>query len=172
MHYTRMINPLALLSCDSPASAKIIVDYVKTQLNVRLDNKLMVDADPQVPADGLPDYLTFLRHVAHTVGFATEHGFIKHTFVEEAVSELTLLGTDVHSFHWSTAFLQGVTRSREEKELDEATEQLREMFYGGFYFGKPGVPAFPGINGKGCVARQRYYCTYGEDLGSVRPGNT
>ena len=95
MHYTSMINPLALLSCDSPASAKIIVDYVKTQLNVRLDNKLIVDADPQVPADGLPDYLTFLRHVAHTVGFATEHGFIKHTFVEEAVSELTLLGTDV-----------------------------------------------------------------------------
>ncbi|CZX97439.1 Uncharacterised protein [Enterobacter cloacae] len=33
MHYTSMINPLALLSCDSPASAKIIVDYVKTQLN-------------------------------------------------------------------------------------------------------------------------------------------
>ncbi|EME1932101.1 hypothetical protein VWW18_004191, partial [Cronobacter sakazakii] len=85
MHYTSMINPLALLSCDSPASAKIIVDYVKTQLNVRLDNKLIVDADPQVPADGLPDYLTFLRHVAYTVGFATEHGFIKHTFVEEAV---------------------------------------------------------------------------------------
>ncbi len=28
MHYTRMINPLALLSCDSPASAKIIVDYL------------------------------------------------------------------------------------------------------------------------------------------------
>ncbi|EKC3373785.1 hypothetical protein OPX55_000518 [Salmonella enterica] len=134
MHYTRMINPLALLSCDSPVSAKIIVDYVKTQLNVRLDNKLMVDADPQVPADGLPDYLTFLRHVAHTVGFATEHGFIKHTFVEEAVSELTLLGTDVHSFHWSTAFLQGVTRSREEKELDEATEQLREMFYQSAHF--------------------------------------
>ena len=134
MHYTSMINPLALLSCDSPASAKIIVDYVKTQLNVRLDNKLIVDADPQVPADGLPDYLTFLRHVAYTVGFATEHGFIKHTFVEEAVSELTLLGTEVHSFHWSTAFLQGVTRSREEKELDEATEQLREMFYQSAHF--------------------------------------
>lgn len=59
MHYTSMINPLALLSCDSPASAKIIVDYVKTQLNVRLDNKLIVDADPQVPADGLPDSGTY-----------------------------------------------------------------------------------------------------------------
>ncbi len=36
MHYTKMINPLTLLNCDSSASARIMVDYVKTQLNVRL----------------------------------------------------------------------------------------------------------------------------------------
>ncbi|KHE02655.1 hypothetical protein NL54_03235 [Pantoea stewartii] len=129
MHYTRMINPLTLLNCDSPASAKIMVDYVKTQLNVRLDYRLMVDADPQVPADGLPDYLTFLRHVARSVGFATEHGYIRHAFTEEAVAELTLLGTSVNSLHWNAAFHEGATRSREDKELDNATEQLRAMFY-------------------------------------------
>lgn len=129
MHYTKMINPLTLLNCDSPASARIMVDYVKTQLNVRLGYKLMVDADPQVPADGLPDYLTFLRYVAHTVGFATEHCFIRHTFIEEAVTELTLLGGNVHSRHWNTAFHQGVTLSRQEKELDDATEEARKMFY-------------------------------------------
>lgn len=118
MHYTRMINPLTLLHCDSPASAKIMVDYVKTQLNFRLDYRLTIDADPQVPADGLPDYLTFLRHVAHTVGFATEHGYIRHAFIEEAVSELTLLGTAVHSRHWNGAFQQGViARSAGAKAL-------------------------------------------------------
>lgn len=129
MHYIRMINPLTLLNCDSPASAGIMVDYVKTQLNVRLDYKLMVDADPQVSADGLPDDLTFLRYVAHTVGFATEHCFIRHAFVEEAVNELTLLGTNIHSRYWNTAFHQGVIRSRQEKELDDATEGAREVFY-------------------------------------------
>ncbi|WP_041930903.1 hypothetical protein [Pantoea ananatis] len=129
MHYTRMINPLTLLNCDSPASAKIIVDYVKTQLNVRLDYGHLVDADPQGPADGLPDYLTFLRYVAHAVGFATEHGYIRHAFIEEAVNELTLLGTSVHSLHWNAAFHEGAIRSREDKELDNATEQLRAIFY-------------------------------------------
>ncbi|WP_054688269.1 hypothetical protein [Pantoea stewartii] len=129
MHYTRMINPLTLLNCDLPASAKIMVDYVKTQLNVRLDYGHLVDADPQVSADGLPDYLTFLRYVAHTVGFATEHGYIRHAFTEEAVNELTLLGTSVHSLHWNAAFHEGAIRSREDKELDNATEQLRAMFY-------------------------------------------
>lgn len=129
MHYTRMINPLTLLNCDSPASAKIMVDYVKTQLNVRLDYRFMVDADPQVPADGLPDYLTFLRHVAHTVGFATEHGYIRHAFIEEAVNELTLLGTAVHSRHWNGAFQQGVISSREDTELDNAIELSRAEFY-------------------------------------------
>jgi hypothetical protein len=124
-----MINPLTLLNCDSPASAKIMVDYVKTQLHVRLDYRLMVDEDPQVPADGLPDYLTFLRHVAYTVGFAAEHGYIRDAFIEEAVNELTLLGTSVNSLHWNEAFHEGATRSREDKELDNATEQLRAMFY-------------------------------------------
>jgi len=124
-----MINPITLLNCDSPASAKILVDYVKTQLNARLDYRFMVDADPQVPADGLPDYLTFLRHVALTVGFATEHGYIRHAFTEEAVNELPLLGTSVHSLHWNAAFHEGATRSREDKALDNATEQLRAMFY-------------------------------------------
>jgi len=71
-----MINPLTLLNCDSPALAKIMMDYVKTQLNVRLDYRLMVGADPQIPADGLPDYLTFLRNVARTVRFPTVHGYI------------------------------------------------------------------------------------------------
>ncbi|WP_237164998.1 hypothetical protein [Pantoea agglomerans] len=106
-----------------------MVDYVKTQLNVRLDYRLMVDADPQVPADGLPDYLTFLRHVAHTVGYVTEHGYIRHAFIEEAVSELTLLGTAVHSRHWNGAFQQGVISSREDTELDNAIEQSRAEFY-------------------------------------------
>lgn len=129
MHYTRMLNPLTLLNCDSPASAKILVDYVKTQLNARLDYRLMVDADPQVPADGLPDYLTFLRHVAYTVGFATENGYIRHAFIAEAVNELTLLGMEINRLHWNAAFHEGAARSREDKALDNATEQLREMFY-------------------------------------------
>jgi len=75
-----MINPLTLLNCDSPALAKIMMDYVKTQLNVRLDYRLMVGADPQIPADRLPAYLTFLRNVAYTIGFAAEHGYIRDAF--------------------------------------------------------------------------------------------
>ncbi|PVY82393.1 hypothetical protein [Pantoea ananatis] len=129
MHYTRMINPITLLNCDSPASAKTLVDYVKTQLSARLDYRLMVDADSEVPADGLPDYLTFLRHVARTVGFATENSYIRYAFIEEVVTELSLLGTSVHSLHWNAAFHEGATRSREDKELDNATKQLRAMFY-------------------------------------------
>jgi len=45
------------------------------------------------------------------------------------VTELTLLGVNVHSRHWNTAFHQGVTLSRQEKELDDATEEARKMFY-------------------------------------------
>ncbi|MBD8197378.1 hypothetical protein IFT35_10650 [Pantoea agglomerans] len=129
MHYTKMFNYRTLLHCDSPASAKIILDYVKTQLKARLNYRLMVDADPQAYADGLPDYLTFLRYVGYTVGYVTEHGYIRHAFIEEAVSELTLLGTAVHSRHWNGAFQQGVISSREDTELDEAIEQSRAVFY-------------------------------------------
>nr|WP_310615750.1 hypothetical protein [Pantoea cypripedii] len=134
MHYTRVFYPGTLLRCDSSANAEIIVEYVKTQLHFRLMNKLMVDADPLMSADGLPDYLTFLRWVADTVGFATEHGYVRYDFVENAVDSLILMGAEVHSRHWNDAFQQGVTRSREEKELDEATDQLREVFYQSAHF--------------------------------------
>ncbi|AIR87672.1 hypothetical protein [Pantoea rwandensis] len=129
MHYTRVFNPGTLLRCDSSADAEIIVDYVKTQLHFRLMNKFRVDVDPEMPADGLPDYLTFIRWVADSTGFAMESGYVRHDFVKNAVDCLILLGAEVHSRHWNEAFQQGITRAREEKALDEATNQLREMFY-------------------------------------------
>ncbi|WP_205955883.1 hypothetical protein [Pantoea stewartii] len=110
MHYTSMINPLTLLNCDSPALAKIMMDYVKTQLNVRLDYRLMVGADPQIPADGLPAYLTFLRNVARTVRFPTVHGYIRHAFIKKAVHELTLLETSIYSPHWDMAFIRVLSK--------------------------------------------------------------
>lgn len=58
-----------------------------------------------------------------------QSGYIIYDFVENAVDCLILMGAEVHSRHWNEAFQQGITRAGEEKALDEATYQLREMFY-------------------------------------------
>lgn len=129
MHYTQVFNPNTLLSCDSSAKASIMVEYVRTQLNFHLMNKLRVDADAAMSDDGLPDYLTFIRWVADSTGFAMQSGYVRYDFVENAVDCLILMGAEVHSRHWNEAFQQGITRACEEKALDEATDQLREMFY-------------------------------------------
>jgi hypothetical protein len=129
MHYTIVFNPGTLLHCDSSANAEIILEYLKTQLHFRLMNKLMVDADPSMCADGLPDYLTLLRWVADTVGFATESGYVRYDFVEHMVDSLILMGAEVHSRHWYEAFQQGVIRSRQVRDLSEISERMREEFY-------------------------------------------
>lgn len=129
MHYTRMFNPGTLFRCDSSVNAGIIVEYVKAQLHSRLTDKLMVDADPAMPADGLPDYLTFLRWIADSTGFATESGFIRYDFVQDTMDSLILMGAEVHSRHWHEAFHQGVIRFREVRNLSAISEKMREEFY-------------------------------------------
>ncbi|CCF08178.1 Uncharacterized protein BN1183_CH_00520 [Pantoea ananatis] len=37
--------------------------YVKTQLNLRLNYGHIVDEDPLIPADGLPDFLTWFPNL-------------------------------------------------------------------------------------------------------------
>ena len=100
MHYDTMRNPLTILSYDSSASAKIIVDYVKLSLTfVWITNSWSTQTHRLL----LTAFLTFFRHVTHKVGFATEHSYIRHAFINETVSAHSLR-TEVHSLHWNGAF--------------------------------------------------------------------
>ncbi|MCX8956996.1 hypothetical protein [Erwinia psidii] len=114
MHYTRIITPGAFhRSTRSFRKAVALTAETESALVlISIENRFgvpdTVDADPVAKADGLPDRLTRLRWIAHTIGFATGSGWFNVEFFDTWIVDLILLGVSIHSRHWNEAFNQGV----------------------------------------------------------------
>ncbi|EXU77221.1 hypothetical protein ABW286_05085 [Erwinia papayae] len=114
MHYTKIITPAAFYR-STRSNNKALVLFAETESElvlIGIENMFgvpdTVDADPVAKADGLPDRLTRLRWIAHTIGVATGSGWFEPEFFDTWIVDLILLGVSIHSRHWNEAFNQGL----------------------------------------------------------------